>query len=1121
MRDAWRDLPMNPSIRRFALRAPRTTIAIAFFILLVGLVPQWAMPPIGPISGWLALQATAYTPRRNVDGNAGDWLVNKPYLGNTATLASNGTDTEWVWRAKLFDQRQNPGGWVENMNNWDIELVRVIADTQYLFFLVEVDQGSAAWWDWIFQFNIAMDTQISVNPAGGTTGENWFGDDAQTSLHQAIQRSELNISADKNGVWVYRTGSGFWYNAPNSSTAFNIGAGTMEIGIKWADLGFTSVPPRIRLTMASAKRNCDDPNTCNKTADMGGGTSDMIDAVTYGVYNTTEIWRDELSDGNVAVFLDIAFTSTGNASNPTLPAAPQNLRVYDKAHRVWLQSGDTSYTNNPLLVWNPVPPDGDVGDSISGYYIQVCTSPVVNANGFFHDAFGAVVGWNTSGAGPVNRVTYANNYFPQTWWGASDSSTGVPNSDGHGVPILVPGQTYYIRVWARDRRGMLGAPSQTYVLPVDFPTWHDPYAFTPDGTTYRGNRDPKENAYVNFTVGAFDLPPGDPQDNLYVNPGTGQFAWNEILNMVMHIRVARAGHFTYDWVTQAPRIILGDEWKDAHGNIAWYMPSVPHPTLGSKDPPDTFTFWRTSGIIDISKTWVYKHNAVNLGGAGGGATYNLHAQPGDIVEYFFEVNNPFEAPGGNYIQSQGERRFLFAHDTQGITGYRHGTYTEARNRPFRFVVQRRDLSAVWHNPLSNEAPFAAGGATYSMRSPVWPDTSPQTVRLYVGAIGATGLAWQMVWRSAPSTTWNTANFNGATVLVDTANHRSYANHNFNYTGGQIEYYFKTTDNQLYIFANGITDNPNTVYKNSLGTDGRETVSFSFPFASRVRVTSTASIGKDSHTMMAVMSFRAPRFDAMNENALGVNSILDLRNGTVAITGNVFTNAFPPTHMSRSDTPGAVEPRRLFGRSQEAIVAGLTNVINGVRQAFFGPIFPFNYGVSDSSAWNTGSDAYQNVPILTYREVFSDAVERREPAGTTFSPAKLLEGVVYVPGNATISSMAITAGALIAESGIVIPAGAIINATRLDLCALNGDIRIAGRLDIETGVLFSNRAVNVETGARLTMNRLGSVVAQNVRVDSAATFTVIHPPTVGYTATKESVLSRATRWVIASLREMRR
>jgi hypothetical protein len=226
-------------------------------------------------------------------------------------------------------------------------------------------------------------------------------------------------------------------------------------------------------------------------------------------------------------------------------------------------------------------------------------------------------------------------------------------------------------------------------------------------------------------------------------------------------------------------------------------------------------------------------------------------------------------------------------------------------------------------------------------------------------------------------------------------------------------------------------------------------------------------------------------------------------------------------MSRSDTPGASEPRRLFWRSQEAIIASMTNVVNGLRQAFFGPIFPFNYVVTDSSAWNTGSDAYQNVPILTYREVFSDAVERREPAGTTFSPTKLLEGVVYVPGNATISSMTITAGALIAESGIIVPAGAIVNATRLDLCALNGDIRIAGQLNIETGVLFSNRSVNIETGARLIMNRLGSVVAQSVRVDSAATFTVIHPPTVGYTATKESVLSRATRWVIASLREMRR
>lgn len=1106
-------------------------------LLLAILGPAAAMTPY-LVATMLTTQATAagLLPRRTMDAaigvsGSGGWFTERPPVPNSAILATNGTETEWVWQDKLYDARDDFSVWGDNRANWDIEQVRIIADTTYLFFFVEVD-----WWavggDSLFQFNIAIDTGLSDNPASGS-GFNWFGDDANTSLGFAAQRSEVNVSFDADGIWKYYDQAYVqpWVQIGTHGTdiRFNQSAGFMEARVRWSDLGFTSVPSRIRLTMASARRMNwgSSPNAADKTEPMpSGASSDMLDAVELGITNHTDAWADELSDGSVGFYVDIAFRSDGNCAN-TAPSAPSNLRVYDHIQSSWFGSGDTILTNNPWIAWDRCT-DSDAGDTVTSYYIQVCTGPTVGGSGFFHygpTVFPAI-GVGSTGTGPDNKIVWLNNFTAQNWMGPADSSTGIRNAWDNDIPMFQMGQTYYVRVWARDRRGMLSSTATTLVLPIDYPVWHDPYAFQSFGytkSTYRGNRDPKENAVVHFMVGCFDASPRDPKDYYYRHPASGETAANEILNVTLHIRVARAGHFTYDanW-TNAARILLGNqsEWG---GTNRWYLTNVEHPSYGSAtDPNDTHTIWKTGGDINPAHTPNIDFSVINTG-SGTGTTYGLQAVAGDVVEYFFEINNPYEAPtGGAWRQSRAPRRFLIAYDSNGITGYRTGTWEEAKARPFCFVVQRRDLTAVWHNPLSTEVPLGPGGDTLAMRTPMWPDTAPQTVKMYVGCIGWGGMGLQMVWRNVDSGGWNTANFSGGSgTLVDTPSGKYYYVHNFTYTGGMIEYYFKANTNDLYIFANGITTSPDTIYENSIDSTGVSSIPFRFPFTSRVKMTSRASTGKDTHSIVAVLGFKAPRFDAMNRNAIGANGVLDLRNCSTSVVGNGFANAFPGSQITLNDSWAAAEPRRLIARSYFALLTATSNAITGIRKAFFGPIYPIDYQASDTTKWNTGSDAYENVPILNYEEVFSEVIERTEPAGTVFGAGEPLEGTVYVPGNATVNTVSVTQGALIADGSITIPAGQVVTGQRLDLAALAGTLTIHGTVDIETGIAFSNQNIVLGPTGKLRIRRLGTMTAQGIFTDTGSEILINHPSNMSFSATKESVLTRATRWVISALRETRR
>ncbi|MEK8022270.1 MAG: polymer-forming cytoskeletal protein [Candidatus Hydrogenedentota bacterium] len=1092
------------------------------------------------ISTWIGIQAPGLDPMV-VDGDKGDWLAGIPDIANTAALISDGTDTEWVWRDKIGDVRSDFDT-AESSRNWDIKQIRIKADATNLYFLVEVDEMSAGYQN-AFQFNVAIDTEFSANVNGGTAGFNWFGDDAGTTMGSPLQKSEINLAMDNDvtcKMWMFYDQS---YGQPWKQLTWASGNkvwiddsdNLMEACVKWSELGFASVPARLRLTMGVARKPWDnsDPNNIDKTTDLTG--SDMLDVVSFGASSATDEWQDDLNDAVVTAYVDLAFDATGKPTSTLIPSAPVNLKAYDEQFGAWCTSGETVYTNNPLIAWDAVSPGVDLGESVIGYYVQICTSATVGGTGFFYSD-SRQQNRNPTGGGPDNRVVFtntsANDYRSQPWWGSSDSLSGVPNADTSYAQkrIFHFGQTYYIRVWARTRRGILGNPSSTFVLPIDYPVWHDPYVFIWDSGTMRGNRDPMKDADVNFMVGVYDTAPGDPGDQYYTNASTNQRSSNEILNIILHIRKKNSAD---DWTTNVGKVILGNEWKGSTGDIAWYTPSVPHNTYLTPDPTnvETFTVWRTGGSVDFNKNWwdgVDENNFVNLGNNGGGNTFKLQANVGDVIEYFFEINNPNEAPGGFYSMSEAPRRFLHAYDTYGITGHQMGTYANAKGKPFRFVVQRRDLPAIWHNPLSNEVPLDSG---YMMRNPAWPDTSPQDVRMHVGGVGWGGWNFQMVWRNVDAGgAWNTDNFffNGLPISVQTDTPRKlyYYRHNFSYTGGQIEYYFKLNDNSAYIFANGVTDNQNDVYDNSIGNETRAAVPFRFPYSNRVRVVSTASVGKDSHTIVAVLHLRSPQLDAIDENAIGVSEILNMSTCSGAVTGNIFSNAFPSVHYARSDTHGIADPRKIRGKSYQAILSGsisdvLATVVTGLQKAFFGPIFPNDYVVTDSTRWNTGSDAYENVPILTYDEVFKDAIEKTEPPGTTFNDAKPIIGVTLVRGDAIVSSLsAVTKGALICTGTITIPASAVINATRLDLFSLGGQLNIHGRLEIETGILFSNDAITLDSTAVVKLKNLGSVVSQSLTLDSGSQLQVKHLPDVAFLESKESVLSRATRWVISTLRETR-
>ncbi|MEW5692517.1 MAG: Ig-like domain-containing protein [Candidatus Hydrogenedentota bacterium] len=1061
--------------------------------------------------------------KRTIDGNKSDWFDTLPYIGNTAILATNKIDTEWVWRDKLYDETTVLG----DGPTYDIRDIHIIADTYYLYFFVRADDLDNVNGANMFQFNVAMDTHINSNPEGGTLGLDWIGDESRsdgiqpsTLLGRTEQYSEKNIIMDIDGVYIYdyyNPGSG-WVLSAASAVAINVNDNFMEARVSWSDLKFSKRPDRIRLTIATAKRIGGDPQTVDKTADIANSASDILDALSYGLYSTSTEWKDELSDGNIFSYIDIAFDFDGDALNPRLPSAPSNIRYYDSVFGIWRSSGDTILTNNPVITWNPVSPDGDSGDSILGYYIQISTSPNTDGNGFLQWQSNWVINSSQTGAGPVNTVVYHNNYLPQTSW-------TVPNGDGSENFILSLGQTYYLRIWARDRRGMLGAASQTVVIPIDYPIWHDPYTFyykswENSNETMRANREPKENADVNFSVGAYDVPPGDPQDHFYkVVDATNNVhtSHNEILNILLFIRVNRVGHATYDanW-NNSYKVLVGDDEYYVDGSIKWYTPQ--------SDASDTFNYWRTFGNIDYGNAWLYKYEGVNLGTGGTAGVRYLNANVGDTIEYFFEINNPYEAPGSNYLLTRAERRFLYAYDDNGITGYRIGAWSDAIKSPFRFVIQKRDLLACWHNPVSKEAVESTGSPTkYTMRSPAWP-TAQGTVKFFAGVIGRKDAQFQLVWRKIGEAWQPPENFNAPPGIEEfTGSNKYYYRYDFNYTGGAIEYYIKLNDNSLFIFQNGITDNADTVYFNSIGDEGEASEPFKFPFESRVKVTSTGKIKDKTHSIVALFQYKKPPLSVFDFCALASEDTIDLRPGIVSITGDVLTNANPSAYFGPNDTPAAPQPGKLLGKSYPAIYTDTADV-NGVRKAFFGPIYPFDYAVSDTSRWNTGSDVYKNIPQFTYDDVFKEITEKSISGNYTFDNTDPVDKLYYVSGDATVTDIPDNPdGAIVCDGNISvnIPLAISVDSGIFDLFALGGDITISGVIRIDTGVIFSNNNIILNSDADVEITGLGSIVCKKLIINQGSKLVINHPQNLKLSEIGQGTLAKTTNWFVGSMREVRR
>jgi hypothetical protein len=425
----------------------------------------------GNYSAWSTVRSFNILVQKVVDGDPSDW-VGIPITATYPTRRYQATVSagEWIWTDALYDNRDSTVHYAPE--NYDIQEVRVAADTNYIYFLIKVRDMT---YTDLAQFAIGIDTNIVSG-----VGFDWIGDDADTALGGATWASdtaeypETASQATFSGYkpfaetivifhntnkptgtdqtqgdeyWVeYWSGRDLdgdgifneWEGVAGSSAVFSPANNCIEARIPRSAVGLVGAT-RARFTFAIfessptarvAWANVQDTTKDNYGSDASDCVSIMRPALPtatsseiidrnepiFGSSVKSNKWWKELSDQAIDFWVQIQFTADGivtnNPPNPPTLLSPAN--------------GSTIVGNlTPTFDWND-PIDPDPNDAVTSYMIEIGKTP--NLDG--------TVDW---------RVNLTSSVFT------------VPS------PGLQPGNTYYWRVWSRDRCGVM-TPSSVWTV---------------------------------------------------------------------------------------------------------------------------------------------------------------------------------------------------------------------------------------------------------------------------------------------------------------------------------------------------------------------------------------------------------------------------------------------------------------------------------------------------------------------------------------------------------------------------------------------------------------------------------------------------------------------------------
>ncbi len=302
----------------------------------------------------------------NVDGDGSDWLGVAPGVVNASTISAG----EFIVADKQWEARADS----DHDSDVDLTEFRVYASPTHLYFLARFrDLTDVAY--------PCLAIGVDADRVPADSAMTWLGDDADTALGAGYEGPanahypERNILVHTvNGVGqrieLYADDGSSWYAPPtsgNDQVNFSAANNLMEFRIARADLGLTGSCTG-RFTVAAYHANVPGgwANDGDTTADFA--TTDALDAlniVKYG-YDDGEgnasAWDEELADGDVDTWFDIALDGQGVVTNlpPAAPAA-MSARVNGNGH-VESTDGLARFT------WNKA---ADANDHVTSYLVEI------------------------------------------------------------------------------------------------------------------------------------------------------------------------------------------------------------------------------------------------------------------------------------------------------------------------------------------------------------------------------------------------------------------------------------------------------------------------------------------------------------------------------------------------------------------------------------------------------------------------------------------------------------------------------------------------------------------------------------------------------------------------------
>ncbi|RLD16987.1 MAG: hypothetical protein DRI36_04875, partial [Caldiserica bacterium] len=362
------------------------------------------------------------TARIDIDGSDSDWTGTAPTKVNSLVISNN----EAIWKDKAGDRRTDP---TASDDYYDLTEFRVTADDDSIYFLIRVAD--------VLNDETYISISIDTDQSSSDTGMNWNADDSgitlgdeyesPANLHYAERNIIIHRSSSTNYgiIEMYADDGTSWYAPPthgDGAVNFNQTSEFIEVKISRSDLGISG-NATLRFSVATCDNHIVWANDGDST--VGYPVCDALDTISIvristgseaGQYhndqnNDMNAWDEDISDGDIDFYFDVRIDADGNISN-TPPTSPSNLSPSNE----WVS------TLTPTLSWD-ASSDSDTGDTVTSYLVEIGTDSTLD-----------------------DFVSFRVN--------VKGESFTIPED-------LLNGVTYYWRVYARDRCGVLSTPQTT------------------------------------------------------------------------------------------------------------------------------------------------------------------------------------------------------------------------------------------------------------------------------------------------------------------------------------------------------------------------------------------------------------------------------------------------------------------------------------------------------------------------------------------------------------------------------------------------------------------------------------------------------------------------------------